>query len=119
MATRRDLLWRSRVALTRTLVDWMGQQATPPRVLLSGSAVGWYGDGGEQWLAEDSAPGNADFGSRLCVAWEQEAERARQWGVRVALPRTARQSSKPLARLKTIQRPSGLQLGARNSGWSP
>ena len=35
-AARRDLLWRSRVALTRTLVDWMGQQATPPRVLLSG-----------------------------------------------------------------------------------
>ena len=64
-AARRDLLWRSRVDLTRTLVDWMGRQAAPPRVLLSGSAVGWYGDRGEQWLAEDSAPGNADFGSRL------------------------------------------------------
>lgn len=88
-AARRDLLWRSRVDLTRTLVDWMGQQTTPPRVLLSGSAAGWYGDGGDQWLAEDSAAGNADFGSRLCVAWEQEAERARLWGVRVALLRTA------------------------------
>jgi len=86
---RRDLLWRSRVDLTRTLVDWMGRQATPARVLLSGSAVGWYGDGGEQWLTEDSAPGNADFCSRLCVAWENEAERARDWGVRVALLRTA------------------------------
>ncbi|CAG2154356.1 Epimerase family protein [Cupriavidus numazuensis] len=86
---QRDVLWRSRIDLTRTLVDWMGQQATPPRVLVSGSAIGWYGDGGDQWLAEDSVPGNADFGRRLCVAWEQEAERARQWGVRVALLRTA------------------------------
>ena len=67
---RRALLWRSRVDLTRSLVDWIGRQPLPPRVLLSGSAVGWYGDGGEQWLSEDSAPGNTDFGSRLCVAWE-------------------------------------------------
>lgn len=86
---RRALLWRSRVDLTHALVDWMGRQSVPPRVLLSGSAVGWYGDRGDQWLNEDSAPGQSDFGSRLCVAWEQEAERARQWGVRVALLRTA------------------------------
>jgi len=86
---RRDLLWRSRVDLTRTLVDWIGRLPTPPRVLLSASAVGWYGDRGEQLLDEESAPGQADFGSRLCMAWEQEAERARQWNVRVAVLRTA------------------------------
>lgn len=86
---RRQLLWRSRVDLTHTLVDWMGRQPTLPRVLLSGSAVGWYGDRGEQLLDEDSAPGQADFGSRLCVAWEHEAERAVQLGVRVAVLRTA------------------------------
>jgi len=88
-AARRDLLWRSRVDLTRTLVDWMGRQTTVPPVLISGSATGWYGDGGEQWLSEDSMPGRTDFGSRLCMAWEQEAERARQWGARVVLLRTA------------------------------
>ena len=88
-AARRDLLWRSRVDLTRTLVDWMGRQTTVPPVLISGSAVGWYGDGGEQWLSEDSMPGRTDFGSRLCMAWEQEAERACQWGARVVLLRTA------------------------------
>jgi uncharacterized protein (TIGR01777 family) len=88
-AARRDLLWRSRVDLTRTLVDWMGRQTTVPPVLISGSATGWYGDGGEQWLSEDSMPGRTDFGSRLCMAWEQEAERARQSGARVVLLRTA------------------------------
>lgn len=86
---RRTLLWHSRVDLTRRLVDWISQQPVPPRALLSGSAVGWYGNRGEQWLTEDSAAGNVDFGSRLCMAWEQEAERARQWGLRVALLRTA------------------------------
>ena len=121
-AARRDLLWRSRVDLTRTLVDWMGRQAAPPRVLLSGSAVGWYGDGGEQWLAEDSAPGNADFGSRLCVAWEQEAERARQWGVRVAVLRTAPVLAPQGGMLARLLPPFRLGLGGRlGSGqqWMP
>lgn len=86
---RQALLWRSRVDLTCSLVDWIGRQPVPPRALLSGSAVGWYGDRGEQWLTEDSTAGKVDFGSRLCIAWEQEAERARQWGLRVALLRTA------------------------------
>ena len=119
---RRSLLWRSRVDLTRTLVDWMGRQPSPPRVLLSGSAVGWYGDGGEQWLAEDSAPGNADFGSRLCVAWEQEAERARQWGVRVALLRTAPVLAPKGGMLARLLPPFRMGLGGRlGSGqqWMP
>ncbi|MBS0466349.1 MAG: TIGR01777 family oxidoreductase [Proteobacteria bacterium] len=121
-AARRALLWRSRVDLTRTLVDWIGRQATPPRVLLSGSAVGWYGDGGEQWLAEDSAAGNSDFGSHLCVAWEQEAERARQWGVRVALLRTAPVLAPQGGMLARLLPPFRFGLGGRlGSGqqWMP
>ena len=51
-AARRALLWRSRVELTRQLVDWIGQQPTAPRVLLSASAVGWYGDQGDTLHAE-------------------------------------------------------------------
>lgn len=88
-SARRRLLWQSRVELTRTLVDWIGQRPVPPQVLLSGSAVGWYGDGGDVWLDEGSPAGHTDFGSRLCAAWEQEAERASVSGVRVALLRTA------------------------------
>jgi uncharacterized protein (TIGR01777 family) len=119
---RRSLLWRSRVDLTRTLVDWMGRQAKPPRVLLSGSAAGWYGDRGEQYLPEDSAPSNADFASRLCVAWEQEAERARQWGVRVALMRTAPVLASQGGILARLLPPFQLGLGGRlGSGqqWMP
>ena len=88
-AARRELLWRSRVELTRQLVDWMGQQPTAPRVLLSASAIGWYGDQGDTPLTEASPPGGTDFGSTLCMAWEQEAERASAHGVRVVRLRIA------------------------------
>lgn len=122
-AERCELLWNSRIDLTRTLVDWMGRQVSIPQVLISGSAVGWYGDGEEQWLSEDSSPGNIDFGSRLCVAWEQEAARARQQlGVRVVLLRTApvlTAAGGMLARLlPSFKRGLGCRLGSGQQ-WMP
>lgn len=86
---RRDLLWRSRVALTHTLVDWIRQQTTRPGVLISGSAVGWYGDCGEAVVDEYSPSRLPDFGSQLCDAWEQEALKASPLGVRVVRLRIA------------------------------
>lgn len=86
---RRALLWQSRIDLTHTLVAWMATQPTPPRVLLSASAVGWYGDRADACLDESSSPGGQDFGSRLCMAWEEEAQRAAHAGTRVALLRIA------------------------------
>lgn len=66
---RRDLLWRSRVELTRQLVDWMGQQPAT-RVLLSASAIGWYGDQGVP-LTRNQPPGGKDFGSTHDMAQNQ------------------------------------------------
>ncbi len=120
--SRRQLLRRSRIELTRTLVDWMTRQATPAPVLISGSATGWYGNQGEQLLDEASASGPADFGSELCHAWEQEAERARQWGVRVVLLRTAPVLSPTGGMLGKLRLPFSLGLGGRlGSGqqWMP
>ena len=119
---RRQLLLRSRIELTRTLVDWMTRQATPAPVLISGSATGWYGNQGDQLLDETSASGPADFGSELCHAWEQEAERARQWGVRVVLLRTAPVLSPTGGMLGKLRLPFSLGLGGRlGSGqqWMP
>lgn len=119
---RRDVLWRSRVDLTRTLVEWMGKQPTPPRVLLSGSAVGWYGDQGEKLLDESSARGHADFGSQLCHAWEEEANRADKLGVRVAILRTAPVLAPKGGMLARLLPPFRLGLGGRiGSGqqWMP
>lgn len=86
--SRKAELWRSRIALTESLVDWMRAQPKPPRVLLSGSAVGYYGDGGEKPLKEEDAVPGHDFASELCVAWEQIANEAEALGVRVVTLRT-------------------------------
>ena len=121
-SARRELLWSSRVELTRQLVDWLGQQAQRPKVLLSGSAVGWYGDCGERSLDESSPPGQADFGAQLCQAWEQEAVRATQHGTRVVLLRTAPVLGPTGGMLARLRLPFSLGLGGRmGSGrqWMP
>ncbi|GGI07934.1 TIGR01777 family oxidoreductase [Egicoccus halophilus] len=69
--------------LARTLV---GLDAPPP-VLVSGSAVGFYGDRGDEVLTEVSTPGD-DFLAGVCADWEAAAEPARAGGIRVVHPRT-------------------------------
>jgi uncharacterized protein (TIGR01777 family) len=85
---RRTQLWDSRIGLTEQLLAWMEQRTQKPQVLISGSAVGWYGDGGERELDETSQPVKEDFASHLCGAWEETAQRAEAQGVRVVIIRT-------------------------------
>ncbi|MDU7502932.1 MAG: TIGR01777 family oxidoreductase [Corynebacterium kroppenstedtii] len=85
---RKAQLWSSRVTLTETLLVWLESLEHKPSVLISGSAVGWYGDGGERELTEESPPVNDDFASHLCIAWEETAQRAQALGIRVVLVRT-------------------------------
>lgn len=85
---RRLLLWESRIHLTEQVLAWIERQPQRPQVLLSGSAVGWYGDGGERELDETTQPVKEDFASHLCLAWEETAQRAEALGVRVVLLRT-------------------------------
>ncbi len=84
---RRNELYDSRVGLTSDLVRAWGAVRRPPRVLISGSAVGVYGDRGDQWLTEQSAGGD-DFLARLCAGWEAAARGAERLGARVVLLRT-------------------------------
>ena len=84
---RKARLRESRVFTTRALVAAIAEAATPPRALLSGSAVGYYGPRGDTKLVEASSPGD-DFLARLCVEWEGEAARAEAAGTRVCLLRT-------------------------------
>jgi len=85
---RKMLLWDSRITLTEQLITWLERREQKPDVLISGSAVGWYGDGGERELDEESAPVSEDFASQLCIAWEETAQRAEAFGIRVVLLRT-------------------------------
>src|SRR5262245_34933166 len=74
-AEQKQRILDSRVRATRSLVAAIRQAATPPAVLVSGSAVGYYGPLGDQIVAEDSRPGS-DFLAKVCVEWEREAAAA-------------------------------------------
>jgi len=80
-AAARDRILRSRVEGTRALVAAMRGQ--PPQVLISASAVGYYGSRGDEVLTE-SAPPADDFLGRVAAAWEEAAQAAESLGVRVA-----------------------------------
>jgi uncharacterized protein len=79
----------SRVLATRNLVDALGSlpENERPRVLVSQSATGWYGQRGDERL-DESAPSGDDFLAMLVRDWESEAHRAEEHGVRVVLTRT-------------------------------
>jgi len=85
-AKRKQRLWDSRVTLTGQLVDFIGRAEHKPAVLINTSAVGYYGDGGDKILDEE-APGAGGFAHKLCAGWEQAANRASQFGVRVCIVR--------------------------------
>lgn len=76
----------SRVLSTRNLVEAMRVASPRPRVLVNASAVGYYGDRGDEKLYEDSPPGKG-FLSEVCQEWEREGSRAAESGVRVVLAR--------------------------------
>ena len=84
---RKRLVVESRTRSTELLATTLAGLDTKPAVLVSGSAVGYYGDRGDEVLTEASAPGD-DFLAGLCVAWEAATTPAAEAGIRVATIRT-------------------------------
>jgi uncharacterized protein (TIGR01777 family) len=77
----------SRVTGTRHLLEGLRDASDRPGVLVSASAIGYYGPHGEEPLDEE-APAGEDFLARVCANWETEAEKASELGMRVVLLRT-------------------------------
>ncbi|MEU0991969.1 TIGR01777 family oxidoreductase [Streptomyces sp. NPDC005953] len=77
----------SRVLGTAALAEAVASLDTPPRVLLNGSAVGYYGDTGDR-AVDESAPPGTGFLPEVCVEWEEAAAPAEEAGVRTAFART-------------------------------
>ena len=86
-AKRKAELRDSRIEGTRRVVEAIAAADPRPKVLVSGSAIGFYGDVPEGDLTESGAAGK-DFLARLCVDWEKEALAAEKHGVRVVLLRS-------------------------------
>ncbi|HLY95685.1 MAG TPA: TIGR01777 family oxidoreductase [Sideroxyarcus sp.] len=111
---RKQLLRDSRIALTEELVRCIAAAEQKPSVLLSGSAVGYYGGRGDEMLEETSGAGT-DFPAQLCVDWEAAALGAEKFGVRVCLLRTGLILSKDGGLLGRMVTPFKMGMGARVS----
>jgi uncharacterized protein len=111
----------SRVAGTDLIARTLAGLERPPAVLVSSSAVGVYGDRGDESLTEDSSVGD-DFLAEVCVAWEAAAEPARAAGIRVVHPRTGVVIAQDGPLIDKIELPFRLGVGGRvGSGrqWVP
>ncbi len=108
---RKQILWDSRVALTRVLVEEMKRCPHPPGALISGSAVGYYGDQGERTVTEDTEPTD-EFSHRMCAAWEEAAGEAAEIS-RLCISRTGLVVGHGGGFLQQMLLPFRLGLGGR------
>jgi uncharacterized protein (TIGR01777 family) len=84
---QKERISASRIESTRAIADAIEMMGSKPKVLINASGVGYYGDVKTGDVTEDS-PGGNDFFAELCRRWEAEAQRAREFGVRVVNLRT-------------------------------
>lgn len=111
-AARKQVLSDSRVGVTGQIVAFIARADRKPAALLSGSAIGFYGDQGDLVLDEASRAID-DFSHRLCAAWEDAAVRARDFGVRVCILRTGLVLGNSGGLLQRMIPPFKLCLGGR------
>lgn len=111
-AARKRLIRDSRIALTEQLSDAISTWPSPPKVLVSGSAVGYYGDQGDHPVSEDTTP-HDEFTHQLCRDWERAATALEDRGIRVCLSRTGLVVGPAGGFLQRMLTPFRLGLGGR------
>ena len=100
----------SRVQGTRTIIEAFARLEKKPKVFISGSATGFYGDRGDSEMNESNSAGDT-FLSEVCKEWEAESRRAEDMGVRTVLLRTGIVLSKNGGALATMLTPFKLGVG--------
>jgi uncharacterized protein (TIGR01777 family) len=80
---KRHRILASRLRMTGNVVRLIKRLQRKPAVLISGSAIGWYGARGDEILTEAAETGRASFGFSVCADWERAAVQAERFGVRV------------------------------------
>jgi hypothetical protein len=111
-ASTKERIRRSRVQGTELLAGTLADLDDPPEVLVSASAVGYYGDRGDEWLPEDAGPGEL-FISDVCEQWEAASQAATENGVRVVNIRTGVVLSDEGGALPQMLPPFKLGLGGK------
>ena len=120
-AQRKARILESRKKGTRLLAQTLAGLPEPPRVMVSASAIGYYGDRGEEVLREESRPGRG-FLPEVCKEWEGAADPAREAGIRVVHTRFGIVLSKRGGALGTtlpiFKLGGGGRIGSGNQWWS-
>lgn len=111
-AEKKRRIRESRTKGTRLLADAAARAENGPRTFVSVSAIGYYGDRGDEWAREDDPAGEL-FISEVCVDWERAADPARQAGLRVVHPRIGVVLSPEGGALKEMLTPFKLGIGGK------
>jgi len=107
---KKKAIRESRILGTRNVVDTISNLRQRPRVLVSASAIGFYGDRGDDLMTETSPPGKG-FLPEVCREWEAESRRAEDAGIRTVLLRAGIVLSKDGGALGTMLMPFKLGIG--------
>ncbi|MCX7084163.1 MAG: TIGR01777 family oxidoreductase [Methylococcales bacterium] len=111
-AKRKELLRESRVSTTLLLLAAIAKMPIKPKLLISGSAIGYYGEQGDNVVTEQTKP-HANFSQKLCEDWESSATEATEFGLRVCLIRTGLVIGAGGGFLQRLLLPFKLGLGGR------
>jgi len=120
-AARKRRIRDSRVQGTKLIAESLGRMDRPPHVLVSASAIGYYGDRGDEVLREESAPGHG-FLADVCREWEAATDAATRKGIRVVHVRTGLVLSRTGGAMAKMLPPfklgAGGKIGSGNQYWS-
>ena len=109
---RKAIIKQSRINLTQDLVAKLATLQTKPKLLISGSAIGYYGEQGDNNVDENTLV-NHCFSEQLCADWENAALKAEEYGMRVCLIRTGLVLGRAGGFLQPMILPFKLGLGGR------
>jgi len=117
----KKILYDSRIEITKNIIESIGQKDTKPKTFINISATGIYGFRKDEELNENAQPGN-DFLAKLCIDWENEALKAKVYGIRTVILRTGIVLSKNGGALKKLLIPYRFFIGGyqgNGNQWMP
>ncbi|MBT8139671.1 MAG: TIGR01777 family oxidoreductase [Gammaproteobacteria bacterium] len=119
---QKERIINSRVEITKSLLEHIGRAETKPELLISGSAIGYYGVAASDEPISEGAAGDDSFSSRLCKQWEEQALQAESMGIRTCLLRTGIVLGKSGGALQRMLLPFRFGLGGKignGEQWMP
>ncbi|MDF2965556.1 MAG: rcp [Rickettsiaceae bacterium] len=106
-------IYNSRINITQSLINFIKDTPNKPKLLISGSAIGYYGSSNDKVFVESSEPVELGFNHQLCKDWEHTAMQAQEYGVKVCLLRIGLVLGKGGGLIKEMLLPFKLGLGAQ------